>query len=361
MKKSNESGTDIDLGNRCSQIAYSWAKKTFNCRENMSGQPAEGLEGAFSNVMDFNGIKIGISSDGIGTKIEIAERMNIYDTIGYDLVAMVADDLVANGIEPVNLSNIIDVDFLDATIIDHLMKGLHNACQFAHIVITGGEIAELGRRISGYGPGMHMNWCATGLGILPADTQIIDGSKIKPGDFVISLKSRGFRSNGYSLLRKIMLNTFGDEWHLETYSLDLRWGDILLTPSLIYTPLIVSLIKNGIGINGIAHITGGGICDNLKRILIKKRIGADLDNLFKPLEFMTKIQELGDVSEEQAYLLWNMGNGMLLIADPSDVDRTLTFIEKYGYRARVAGKITSKPEISIQSSGCFPQTLTIRY
>lgn len=361
MKKSIESGTDIDLGNSCSQIAYSWAKKTFKNRENMSGYPAEGLDGLFSNVMDFNGVKIGISSDGIGTKIEVAERMNIYHTIGYDLVAMIADDLISNGIEPVNLSNIIDVDFLDSTIIDSLMKGLHDACQFANIVITGGEIAELGHRISGYGTRMHLNWCATGIGILPQNSDIIDGNKIKPGDIVICLKSRGFRSNGYSLLRKIMFNTFGDEWHREKYALDLTWGEILLTPSLIYSPLIVSMLKNGVKINGIAHITGGGIGDNLQRILSKKRMGAKLDNLFKPLEFMTKIQELGDVAEEQAYRLWNMGNGMLLIIDSSDVDTLLHHIEKYGYRARVAGTVTTVPEITIQSSGRFPQTLTIKY
>jgi len=361
MKNTKESGIDIDLGNRCSQIAYSWAKKTFDIRKNLSGKPAEGLEGAFSNVMDFNGVKIGTSSDGIGTKIELAERMKKYDTIGFDLVAMVADDLVSNGIEPVNLSNIIDVDFLDSNVINDLMRGLYNACEFANIIITGGEIAELGSRISGYGDGMHFNWCATGNGILPENIKIIDGYDINPGDSIISLKSRGFRSNGFSLLRKIMSTNFGDEWHREEYSDERKWGDILLTPSLIYTPLIVSLIKNNVKLNGIAHITGGGIKDNLKRFLKNRNLGAKLDNLFPPLEFMKQIQALGEVTEEKAYEIWNMGNGMLIIVNSPEVDSILTRIEKLGYRACVAGKVTSTPEISIQSSGCNPQALSVRY
>ena len=107
--------------------------------------------------MDFNGVKIGMTSDGIGTKIELAERTGIYNTIGFDLVAMVADDLAANGIETVNLSNILDVDFLDADIVDQLMEGLYKAAKFANITVTGGEIAELGSRIGGYGDRMHFN------------------------------------------------------------------------------------------------------------------------------------------------------------------------------------------------------------
>jgi len=242
MKKRNNSGLDIDLGNSCSQIAYGWAKKTFANRKSGSGNPLPSAAGGFSTVIDIGGVHIGISSDGIGTKIELAERMGIYNTLGFDLLAMVADDLAANGIETVNISNILDVDHLDANIVDQLMEGLHKAADFARITITGGESAELGNRIGGYGKGMHFNWGATGIGILPNGKEIIDGRSVKAGDLLIALKSRGFRSNGFSLLRRIMENKFGSEWHKADYKSGKTWGEILLTPSLIYTPLIAQSV-----------------------------------------------------------------------------------------------------------------------
>lgn len=114
MNKKQKSGIDIDLGNRCSQIAYNWAKRTFANRNNLPGEMLKTTDGTFSNIIQFGNTRVGISSDGIGTKIELAERTNCYRTIGSDLLAMVTDDLVANGFEPTNISNILDVDFLDA-------------------------------------------------------------------------------------------------------------------------------------------------------------------------------------------------------------------------------------------------------
>ncbi len=353
-----QSGINIDLGNRCSQIAYGWAKKTFDFRPAASGRPVAGLDGAFSNVSDYHGLKIGISSDGIGTKIELAERTGIYHTLGFDLIAMVADDLAANGMETVNLSNILDVDFLDDRVIDQLMQGLYEAAKFARITVTGGEIAELGNRIGGWGKGMHFNWGATGVAMLPPGAQIIDGRNIQADDVVISLKSRGFRSNGFSLLRKIMQENFGDSWHREAYDDALNWGEKLLTPSLIYTPLVIDLIKtHKIPLHGIAHITGGGIADNLRRVLKITGFGARLDTLFKPLEVMRRVQELGSVSEEKAYQLWNMGNGMLMIVSQEYSDVLLDAAREKGYVAQKAGIITTEPKIELHSQGQEPKLL----
>ncbi len=353
-----QSGLDIDLGNRCSQIAYGWARKTFEFRPAGSGNPLGGLDGAFANVMDFHGVKIGMSSDGIGTKIELAERTGIYNTLGFDLIAMVADDLAANGLETVNLSNILDVDFLDDRVVDQLMEGLYRAAKFARITITGGEIAELGSRISGWGTGMHFNWGATGIGMLPPGSTVIDGRPIRPGDKVIALRSRGFRSNGFSLLRKIMHQRFGELWHEQPYSEGQTWGEILLTPSLIYTPLITDLLKAEIDIHGIAHITGGGIGDNLARILKINGHGAQLNDLFDPPDFMRKVQELGSVPDEQAYRLWNMGNGMLLIVSDEQVSRVVSLAESLQYQARIAGEIWPKGLIELHGKGVERQILT---
>lgn len=349
--KNKQSGVDIDLGNQCSKIAFDWAKKTFDFRPEGSGRPLQNLEGAFSNVTDFGGVKIGMASDGVGTKIELAERTGIYNTLGFDLMAMVVDDLAANGLEPVNLSNILDVDFLDASVVDQLMQGLYEAAKVARVTIIGGEIAELGPRINGFGEGMHFNWAATGVAILPEGKDVIDGQKVETGDKIIALKSRGFRSNGFSLLRKIMQQKFGDDWHNTRYDNEKSWGEVLLTPSLIYTPLVVDLIKADFDIHGIAHITGGGIGDNLQRVLKVRGLGAELNDIFEPLDFMLKVQQLGQVPEEQAYRLWNMGNGMLMIVRAAQAEDLVQFAQQRNYQAKIAGTVQSNPQILLHSKG----------
>lgn len=343
------SGYDIDLGNRCSKNAYAWAKKTFDTRRGKAGAIEMKIDGAFSNMLDFGGTKIGITSDGIGTKIELAERTGIYDTLGYDLIAMTADDLIASGFVPTNLSNIIDADHLDYAIIDALMRGLHDAAHIAQIAITGGEIAELGQRIGGYGDRMHFNWCSTAIGVLhPSLRSPIDGSQVQAGDVVIALSSPGLRSNGFSAARRIMEQTFGKEWHNAPFTDHQTWGEVLLTPSLIYAPLIAAILDQNIVIGGIAHITGGGIADNFQRVLRANGLGAELYHLFAPHDFMLQMQQYGDVTDEQAYLWWNMGNGMLLTVADADAERTLQYIATYGtYRAQVAGRIVAGRYVGI--------------
>ncbi len=335
-----QSGLDIDLGNQCSKNAYNWSKRTFENRKGKAGNLALDIEGGFANMLQFGKTRIGIASDGIGTKIELAERSKIYHTLGYDLLAMVVDDLVAGGFEPTNISNIIDVNLLDYNTIDGLMKGLHDACNFAGVAISGGEIAELGNRIGGYGDGMHFNWCSTAIGVLHESLEKpIDGSDIEVGNVVISLQSRGFRSNGFSLIRRIMQQTYGDLWHIQSYDDETTWGEKLLTPSLVFSPAILSLLNAGLQVNGIAHITGGGIADNFQRVLKKVGVAAKLDNLFPPHLVMQKLQKLGNVELEKAYLYWNMGNGMLIVLPQTSADEALSLLKDANYKARIAGKV----------------------
>lgn len=348
MANQKQSGLDIDLGNLCSKDAFNWAKQTFKNRNGKAGALALDVDGVFANMLNFGNQRIGIGSDGIGTKIELAERTEIYNTLGFDLVAMVVDDLATAGFEPTSISNIIDVNKLDREVINELMKGLQEACDFAGISITGGEIAELGNRIGGYGDRMNFNWCSTAIGILPDNMEKpIDGTTVKAGDVIISLKSRGFRSNGFSLLRKIMQANFGDEWHKEAYDETKTWGEALLTPSLIYCTLVNKIIQSNIIPKGIAHITGGGLADNFRRVLKTTHLGANLNNLFEPLEVIQKVMDLGKVKSEDAYLYWNMGNGMLMVVDESEVDKVLSLAEAAGYKARAAGVITQNSDINI--------------
>ncbi len=344
-----KSGVDINLGNKSSKIAYEYAMETFQNRKGKRGAVASKAKGGFSNLLVFGNERIGIGSDGIGTKAEVAERTGKYDSLGYDLVAMVADDLAAMGFEPTNLSNVIDVDYLDTAIIDSLMKGLRDACNFSGITITGGEIAELGNRIGGYGDKMHFNWSATAIGILPeALKNGIDGSDIKAGQSIFALKSRGFRSNGFSSVRRILNENFGDEWHHKNFDEHTSWGEKVLSPSLIYAPFINQLIRSDIRLTGVVHITGGGIFDNLRRALKLNNLGAQLNNLFEPLPEMLKIQELGKISNEDAYLWWNMGNGMLIIADKKEKEKILQKAQEMNYDCRVAGMVSAGNCIEIE-------------
>ena len=351
-------GLDIDLGNLCSKTAWSWAKKTFENRWNKTGMPCLGAEGSFSNLMEYGDLRIAMTSDGIGTKAELAERTGIYDTLGFDLVAMVADDLAASGIEPVNLSNILDVDRLDHGVVDQLMKGLAQAARQSGMAVVGGEIAELGSRISGWGVGMHFNWCATAIGLLPKGSKPIDGSLVQPEDRVISIRSRGFRSNGFSLLRRVLEERYGASWHVVPCDDRSSWGEVLLAPSLIYCPLVTALLRGGFSLHGIAHVTGGGIPDNLQRVLDARGLGAVLDDIHEPHSFMRAVQAMGDVPEEVAYRLWNMGNGMLLVVPVDEAKRLCKFAARKGYMARDSGRVIDQPSVIIESKGCQPQTLT---
>ena len=350
----NPAGYSIEEGNAASRNAYNWSKKTFANRSGKPGEPAQDLDGGFSNEIRFGSERLGISSDGIGTKIEVAERLNKYDTLGYDLIAMTADDLIAAGFVPTNLSNIIDVNHLDYDVVDQLMRGLHDAANFAQVAITGGEIAELGNRIGGWpGARMNFNWCSTAIGVLhPRLAQPLSGKTARAGHAVVALRSPSFRSNGYSLARKTLQNVFGDNWHEAPYdgpdaAQYPTWGNALLAPSLIYSPGVAVLLDAGLPLHGVAHITGGGVADNFSRVL-KNGLGAVLDNLFEPLPAMQRLMEIGRITADTAYLYWNMGTGMLIVTEETSAAAVVASLQASGYEARVAGHLTAESGVTLR-------------
>ena len=354
--QNNPAGYSIEEGNAASRNAYGWSKKTFANRQGKPGEPAQDLDGGFSNEIRFGAERLGISSDGIGTKIEVGERLNKYDTLGYDLIAMTADDLIAAGFVPTNLSNIIDVNHLDYDVVDEMMRGLHDAANFAQVAITGGEIAELGNRIGGWpGAKMNFNWCSTAIGVLhPALAQPLSGATARAGMAVVALRSPSFRSNGYSLARKTLQRVFGDDWHAAPYDgadadQYATWGAAMLAPSLIYSPGIAALLDAGLPLHGVAHITGGGVADNFSRVL-KNGLGAVLDNLFAPLPAMQRLCEIGGIDAETAYLYWNMGTGMLVVTEEAAATAIVASLQASGYDAQVAGHLTAESGVTLRVS-----------
>lgn len=343
MATYKQSGVDIDLGDKCSAIAYAAAKGTFAGRKGMIGEAILD-EGGFTGTMDMGEYYLVQNDDGVGTKMAVAEKVNKFDTLGYDLVAMVADDAACIGAECISVSNTIDVNKLDERIITEMMKGLQKAALEHNIIVPGGEIAELGDALNGY------VWNATAVGVVEKD-KLIRGTNIKPGDKIIGFDSNGFRSNGMSLARFVLREKFGENWASEKYDDTKTWGEALLSPSIIYSSAILDLHgrykQKGIAeLKGIVNVTGGGIPGNIVRVLKKSNVGAKLHNLPEMPEMMRKLVEMGNVPLQDAYRTWNMGVGMIVISN--DVDKVEEVCQKRGIKMWVIGEVTEDKTIDIK-------------
>ncbi len=341
-------GVDQAGVDRCSAIAYAYAQSTFGALRGRDGLRIEGDQESFANVVRIGDARVAVTSDGIGTKLEVAERVGRFDTLGFDLLAMVLDDLAAIGAEPVAVSNIIDADRLDEATVDAMMSGLACAARECRVAVTGGEIAALGRRVGGWGDGPHVNWCATAIGVLPGERPALCGKDLEPGDEIVALRSAGLRSNGFTLARKILELILGDAWHLALYE-GVSWGDLLLTPSLIYAPSVVGALASGAPIRGLAHITGGGIPGNFPRVLRATGLGAELVDLWPPHGWVLRLVDLGGLSAREAYAEWNMGNGMLAVVPEGHGRALVQAFEARGRSARVAGRVVPEDSITIDA------------
>lgn len=348
-------GVDIDLKDRCSEIFYEAALKTFQNRRGRFGEPLI-ARSAFSGPIYFKELKDAYllkNSDGVGTKIEVAELMNKHDTIAFDLLAMVCDDAAVMGGEPFALTNTLNVSRLDLGVIEQLAAGLVKAAERARVAVVGGEVAVLDRL-----QGLYI-WDADVVAILERKKELKRGA-IKPGDHIIGLGEQGFRSNGFTLIRKILRGRFGPRWIEKPYDAKRIWGEVALTPSIIYTPVLVEAIgaygqQARAKIKGAAHITGGGIGGNLPRCL-PEGLGAYVD--IEPLEPMLKLQELGGVDDREAYRVWNMGVGMLIVTNDNAIFQVA---KEHNVEAFKAGEVIDEPKIIIENKGFFKKEKQLVY
>lgn len=344
MTTYKDSGVDIEAGDKASKAAYGHASSTFASRKGMVGEPVHEEDG-YAGFLDMGSYYLVMSDDSTGTKIDLADHMHMFGTLGYDLLAMVVDDVVCVGAEVISVSNCLDVPKVDPDMVDSLMSGLAKACTEQKIVVPAGEIAEVPGAVN------RGVWSATAVGVVEKD-KVIRPETIAAGDTVITLQSGVARSNGFSLIRKILSDRFGDNWHAQEWRDGTSWGEVMLTPSIVYHAAILELtgrFEQGrqVNVKGISHITGGGIPSKFRRILKKSGLGAELTDLWEPHDAMKDLMELGSVPVEEAYRTWNMGNGMMLVVSPDDTEKTLSILESAGRHAKVAGTITSDSDISI--------------
>ncbi len=327
------SGVDIDAGDRAVELMKaSIAKAT---RPEVMG----GI-GGFAGLFDASALKkmnkplLATSTDGVGTKTEIARQMGIYDTIGEDLVAMVVDDLVVCGAEPLFMTDYIAVGKVIPERIADIVKGIARGCVKANTALIGGETAEH--------PGLlkedEFDIAGAATGVVDADKQL--GSHlVKAGDLIIAMPASGFHANGYSLVRHI-LATQKLDLHKIYEGFDKTLGEILLTPTEIYSLDCLALIRaQQENIRTFSHITGGGLADNTARVIPDGLIAKyDRTTWALPAE-MKFMAEVAGVPQHDMERTWNCGIGMVAIIDPSIADLTIKSLAARGMKAWVAGSI----------------------
>lgn len=271
--------------------------------------------GGFAGIMPIkesgNKINIVASTDGVGTKLKLAFMLNKHDTIGIDLVAMCVNDIIVCGARPLLFLDYYAVGKLNLNKSKQIMKGILEGCRRAESVLLGGETAEM----PGFYKDGEYDLAGFSVGIVE-NSKIINGSKIKEGDVLIGLKSSGFHSNGFSLIRKA----------LEKGSRLKKYASKLLTPTKIYVKDIKKLraaLKTREGVLGLAHITGGGIEGNLIRILPKNIQAIVYKKKWKVPNIMTEVQRLGQIPDKEMWKTFNMGIGMIVVVRKENVKLAL--------------------------------------
>lgn len=278
-------------------------------------------------------------TDGVGTKLKLAFAMDQHDTIGIDAVAMCVNDIVVQGAEPLFFLDYLACDKVIPSKIESIVKGIADGCNQAGCSLIGGETAEM--------PGMYSEgeYDIAGFTVGIVDkSKIINGSNIAAGDTVIGLASSGVHSNGFSLVRKLLLEDAGYSLQQELPELGGRLGDVLLAPTKIYVKPLLGLLKE-IEVKGMAHITGGGFIENIPRML-PDGVNVDIEYGAWPILPIFKLmQEKGDISNKDMFTTFNMGIGMVLVVKEQDADGALQFLRSAGEEAYVIGRVTEGERI----------------
>jgi phosphoribosylformylglycinamidine cyclo-ligase len=277
-------------------------------------------------------------TDGVGTKLKVAIKLGVYDTVGIDLVAMSVNDCLCLGAEPLFFLDYIAMAKDDPDLIAAIVKGVGEGCVQAGAALMGGETAIMPDI---YAPG-DFDLAGFCVGVVEK-SQIIDGKKIRPGDVVIGVGSSGFHSNGYSLVRKVVFEMAKLEVQTHVPELNRTVGQALLEPTKIYTKPIVSLLQQFDGespIHGLAHITGGGIADNLVRVVPENCKVTIQRNSWSANPVFAWLQGLGQIEQQEMFNVFNMGLGFILVVAPEAADQVREHLTKEGLETWQIGAVT---------------------
>lgn len=325
-----QAGVDIDAGNELINRIKPFAKATKRIG-------ADSELGGFGALFDLKkcGYKDPIlvsSTDGVGTKLKVAIDLGKHDTIGIDLVAMSVNDLLAQGAEPLFFLDYFACSKLSLDVASDVVKGIAEGCKQAGCALIGGETAEM--------PGMYKegDYDLAGFAVGAVERDLILPKETKVGDVLIGLKSSGVHSNGYSLARFILQkNNINFEDKIAEFG-NKTIGEVLLTPTKIYVKSCLNAIKTG-KVKALAHITGGGLVENLPRVLSEGvEVKIDYKSWTAP-EIFPWLQKMGNVADEEMHRTFNCGIGMVLVVDKNDTEEVKDVLEKSGEETFVIGKL----------------------
>lgn len=328
-----EAGVDIDKGNRFVSTIKDIVKDTHR-RGVLSD--IGGFSGLFAiGNEDYKDPVLIASTDGVGTKLNIAKLCNKHDTIGIDLVAMCVNDVVVSGAKPLFFLDYFSVSKLDMEVATEVVKGIAAGCKIANCSLIGGETAEM--------PGLYQpgDYDLAGFVVGIGDrNNIIDGSDVRVGDQIIGLASSGLHSNGYSLVRKIMFEELGLDVADTIEELGCTLGEELLRPTRIYVDSITTLLRR-YPINGLVHNTGGGFIDNIPRILPAGCDAHIQTGTWPVLPIFDYLQEKGNIHIDEMYRTFNMGIGMLAIVAADKVEDILHQFQALGEKPYLIGSVVA--------------------
>jgi len=303
------------------------------------GRPSRSLvpSGHYASVLDLDGkTGIGICTDGVGTKLIVAEQARRFDTVGIDCVAMCVNDLICVGAEPIAMVDYLAVEQADAEVLAEVGAGLKRGAELAGIEIPGGELAQLPEVIRGHPSPGGLDLVGAGFGTVALD-RLVTGDRIAAGDGVIGLPSSGLHSNGYTLARQALLETAGYNLADEPGDLGRPLADELLEPTEIYVRPILELLRSPVQVHGLAHITGDGMANLLR---LTDSAGFEIDDPLPPQPIFELIRSASGIGTAQMHEVFNMGTGFCCVVAAGDEQPAVDLLKRHYPDAKLIGKAT---------------------
>ncbi|WP_341739303.1 phosphoribosylformylglycinamidine cyclo-ligase [Microcoleus sp. CAWBG640] len=331
-----EAGVDVEAGRAFVSRIGSMVKSTHR----------SGVLGGFGGFSGFFSVPEGLKepimvsgTDGVGTKLKLAHELDHHDTVGIDLVAMCVNDVLTSGAEPLFFLDYLATGKLNPEQLAAVVAGIVDGCKQAGCALLGGETAEM----PGFYQAGEYDLAGFCVGIVEK-SKLLDGSRVTVGDVAIGLASSGVHSNGFSLVRKIA-GDLGFDWHSQPEKLGGKsLGEVLLTPTTIYVKPVLEAINSGLDIHGMAHITGGGLPENLPRCLAANQSIKIDTNSWPNLPIFEWIAQAGKVATVDMFHTFNMGIGFVLLVDRTAVDRTIQWFESQDIPAWAIGAVIDSDE-----------------
>ncbi len=330
MSLYREAGVDIQSGSAAVKRIAGIAASTHSPQVLSTIGGFSGLYHA--GALGYKDLVLASGADGVGTKVKISQALGKHDTVGIDLVAMNADDVVTSGARPLFFLDYIAVGRLEPGVVADIVKGVATGCQLAGCVLLGGETAQMADIYKADEYDLA-GFCVGGL----EKDKIIDGRCITKGDVLVGFASSGAHSNGFSLIRKVLLEEAKMDLGAIVPEFGRTLGEELLEPTRVYSKVVLDLIES-LPVKGLAHITGGGITGNVPRIF-PKGLRMNLSWDWPILPVFSLIQEVGRIPDDEMRSVFNMGIGMVAIVAADHVDKTLSIVRSHGFEAYVMGEM----------------------